>query len=128
MGAQPLSCPFFLAVGLRTEPDESDAELRAFADFYDSVHLGEVVDLNDGFVSAARYELAEPAAGVPYWLALYGIDGEDSARRFLARLRGPAERRAVYSAGPPAWRRAGVVWRMIWQNAGAVGVEDLDPG
>ncbi|WP_067469347.1 hypothetical protein [Actinomadura macra] len=125
MGRQPLSCPFFLAVGLDTRPDETAAETRAFADFYDSVHLAEVVERNDGFVSAARYELTDPAAGtaaIPYWLAVYGIESEGAARRFLDRPR------ATYTPGPPAWRRVTVVWRMIWQSGGSTGMADLVPG
>lgn len=36
MGRQPFSRPFFLTAGLRTGPDEPEAEHRALADFYDS--------------------------------------------------------------------------------------------
>ncbi|TDD34322.1 hypothetical protein E1287_17040 [Actinomadura sp. KC06] len=124
MGRQPLSCPFFLAVGLRPRPDESEAELRALAGFYDTVHLAEVVRLNEGFVSGARYELTEPLDDdtVPSWLAVYGIDGEDSARAFVSR------QRPVYTPGPPAFYRAAVVWRMIWESAGSVGAPELTPG
>ncbi|MFC4055864.1 hypothetical protein ACFOY4_39775 [Actinomadura syzygii] len=124
MGRQPFSCPFFLAVGLRAEPGEPEAELRALADFYDSVHLDEVVRLNEGFVSAARYEVIDPVddEGVPHWLAVYGIGDEQSARDFLKR------ERPVYMAGPGAWQRATAVWRMVWENTGSVGAADVDPG
>ncbi|WP_131738929.1 hypothetical protein [Actinomadura roseirufa] len=130
MGRQPLSCPFFFAVGLATRPGEPVAEIGEFARFYDEVHLAEVVDRNEGFVSAARYELTDPVASdeVPPWLAVYGIDGEDSARRFLDRLRGPEEARVTYTPGPPAFRRASAVWRMIWRNTGSTGGPDLVPG
>ncbi|MBT2207853.1 MULTISPECIES: hypothetical protein [Actinomadura] len=130
MGEQPLSCPFFLAVGLNTRPDEPEGMKRALADFYDEVHLREVVTLNEGFVSAARYELTDSGGAgdaVPYWLAVYGIDGEESARRFLARLDGPEDQRVTYTPGPP-WERIAVVWRMIWRNTGSTGADDLVPG
>ncbi|MFI0405599.1 hypothetical protein [Actinomadura sp. 3N508] len=127
MGRQPLSCPFFLAVGLRPRPDEPETELRALADYYDTVHLAEVVRLNEGFVSGARYELTSPLDDetVPSWMAVYGIENEDAARRFLDRQ---GERRPVYTTGPPSFYRAAVVWRMIWERAGAVGMPDLSPG
>ncbi|MFI0480243.1 hypothetical protein [Actinomadura sp. 9N215] len=127
MGRQPLSCPFFLAVGLRPRPDEPEAELRALADFYDTVHLAEVVRLNEGFVSGARYELTEPLDddAVPSWLAVYGIENADAARAFVARQ---GERRPVYTTGPPAFYRAAVVWRMIWESAGSTGAGELTPG
>ncbi|RKS78953.1 hypothetical protein BZB76_0391 [Actinomadura pelletieri DSM 43383] len=125
MGRQPLSCPFFFAVGLR--PVAEEAELRALVDFYDAVHLAEVVRLNEGFVSAARYELTEPLDddSVPSLLAVYGIGSEDAARRFLDRQ---GERRPVYTPGPPLFYSAPVVWRMVWEAAGSTGVDDLMPG
>ena len=116
MGRQPLSCPFFFAVGLRPGPDEPAAELRALADYYDTVHLAEVVRLNEGFVSASRYELTDPVDDetVPSWLAVYGIESEDAARRFLDRQ---GDKRPVYTTGPPLFYTAPVVWRMVWARS-----------
>ncbi|GAA4239830.1 hypothetical protein GCM10022254_62030 [Actinomadura meridiana] len=127
MGRQPLSCPFFFAVGLRPGPDEPEAELRALADYYDTIHLAEVVRLNEGFVSASRYELTDPLDDetVPSWLAVYGIESEDAAHRFLDRQ---GDKRPVYANGPSLFYNAPVVWRMVWRSAGSTGVSDLLPG
>ncbi|WP_433260946.1 hypothetical protein ACQPZF_25515 [Actinosynnema sp. CS-041913] len=112
--------PFVLVVGLTTDPDEDPEAIELFDRYYSTVHLPEMLKLNPGFVTAARFESTEPDPGgtpTPRWLAVYGIDSEQSARDFVSR----DDRRPAYSPGPPAWGRARPVWRMIWRTTAVFG-------
>ncbi|MFI0423011.1 hypothetical protein [Spongiactinospora sp. 9N601] len=138
MTLSPWSCSFVYAVGINTPPDEPPHEMAAFHEFYDA-HLGDVVARNPGFVCAERYELAQvdpPPGPWPRWLAVYGLDGEEAARRFAEQVTGPPEERPVYPPGPSPWRRMEPVWRLIWQrtawtgrdvSAGRVALIGIDP-
>ncbi|MDF5751675.1 hypothetical protein [Spongiactinospora sp. TRM90649] len=126
MTSSPWSCPFVYAVGVDTGPDEPPGELAAFNDFYDA-HLDDVVARTPGFVCAERYELADGTGG-PRWLAVYGVDGEEPARRFVERATGPVEDRVKYPPGPPAWTRMTTVWRLIWRRAAWTGALAVPAG
>ncbi|GII66953.1 hypothetical protein Skr01_70380 [Sphaerisporangium krabiense] len=111
------------AVGFDTRPDEPQAELDAFNEFY-AAHLDDVMFRNPGFVRGARYELArtDPPGAGPRWLAVYGVDGEESARGYAAR------ERPKYPPGPPAWRRATLVWRLLWRRTSWTGRDEVSAG
>ncbi|WP_162186174.1 hypothetical protein [Amycolatopsis jejuensis] len=107
--------PFVFVVGVTTRPDENSQEMAAFDRYYTDVHLAEVLRFNSGFGPAARFEVTEPDLQVPRWLAAYGVENEQAARDFVAR------ERPTYSPGPPAWKRAEPVWRMLWRTTAVSG-------
>ncbi|MEV8635433.1 hypothetical protein AB0395_27620 [Streptosporangium sp. NPDC051023] len=128
MTRQPFDCPFVFAVGLNTHPEEAAPAIEDFNRFYDTVHLGEVLAGNPGFVCAARYVLADPDPRGdlgPRWLAVYGVADEAAAQAFADRDAGA---RPAYSQGPPAWARAVPVWRMLWRRGESVGGSTAAPG
>ena len=97
--------PFMYWVGMNTEPATSTEELVRFNDFYSHTHMREVVEANQGFVRATRYELCEPDPRGdlgPRWLAVYEMQDEVAAQAYLTRNDGPPEGRPVYSPGPAA--------------------------
>jgi hypothetical protein len=96
----------------------SDDEIAEFNDFYDRVHVPEVLAGYGGFVAGHRFELIAkpPDAGVPRWLAIYEIADHASVESF--RTAGPpGGETTAFSPGPPIWRdrdRRRTTWRVLW--------------
>jgi hypothetical protein len=119
-------------VGMETDPRTTPEALKEFNRFYSTTHVGEVVAAHPGFISATRYELVVPdlRGGVhagPRWLAVYGMEDEAAAQRYIEDNARPWLHRRKYSPWPSARRRAKTVWRMLWRQTSITGSTDELP-
>src|SRR5438067_1480192 len=124
--------PFMYWVGMDTDPRTTPEALAEFNQFYSTTHVGEVVAAHPGFVTATRYELLEPdpRGGVhcgPRWLAVYEMQDEAAAERYIKDNERPWLHRKRYSAWPAARKRAKSPWRMIWRQIAATGSSEQPP-
>jgi hypothetical protein len=135
--------PFMYWVGMETDPRTTPEALAEFNRFYSSTHVFEVMAAHPGFVGVSRYELVEqdPRGGEhlgPRWLAVYEMQDEASAERYVKDNARPWLHRQRYSPWPPARKRAKTVWRMIWRQLAShgdaapesvvlVGLDELPP-
>ena len=116
--------PYSYWVGLDTPSDASAEDLIAFNEFYDDIHVPEVLAANEGMVSAARFELVRPDARGdfgPRWLAVYELADEQAAREYVRRNGPGASDRPTYSAGPLLWSQMTARWRILWERIAEVG-------
>ena len=105
-------------VGMNTPPSMDDATLAAFTRFYSATHVPEVVAHNQGFVRGSRYELLGPDPRGdfgPRWLAVYEMADQGAADTYAAGA-DRAARNPAYTPGPPGWRDASIIWRIIWRQ------------
>jgi hypothetical protein len=98
-------------LGVNPPDDATPAELEVFNEFYNTVHLPEVVERRRA-LRAVRYELVEevraPYQGAPRFLAAYEVDEESASNR---RHHGPP-----YSSGPDVWQRHKTPWRLWYRR------------
>ena len=102
-------------------PAADAAGLLRFNEYYDAVHIPEVLDVG-GFHRATRYELvANRNAGhapMPRYCALYEADEQTTASRAeRARRRSPgrAPVRPDPADAPEVWVRRATAWRLTYQ-------------
>jgi hypothetical protein len=113
-------------VGMDTDPRTSADALAEFNRFYSTTHVHEVIAAHPGFLNATRYELLDPdpRGGEHYgprWLAVYEMQDEAAAERYVKEDARAWVHRRKYSPWPAARKRAKTVWRMIWRQLAAVG-------
>src|SRR5438105_754379 len=113
--------PFAYWVGMDTDPRTSSEALAEFNRFYSTTHVGEVIAAHPGFVTASRWELVEqdPRGGAhagPRWLAVYEMQDEAAAERYVKDNERPGRHRRKYSSWPSARKRAKTVWRLLWRK------------
>jgi hypothetical protein len=123
---QDFAHPFLYWVGMDTDPRTTPEALAEFNQFYDTVHVHEVVAAHPGFVGASRFELVEPdpRGGVhrgPRWLAVYAMQDEAAAAQYVKDNERPWLHRRRYSPWPAARRRAKTVWRLLWRQLSTTG-------
>jgi hypothetical protein len=119
--------PFRYLIGIDPDPDLTPAQVRAFDEYYDTVHRPEVVAANAGFLSGHRLEAAGAASGGaagagqgPRWLAFYAIADLASARDYVRRQQVPGTGMS-YTPGPVPWTRTTTTWRAILTVNGGAG-------
>ena len=86
-------------------PDMS--KLAEFNEWYNHVHIPEVLSRIPGAKTAARFEMVNPKPGEPQYIALYEIEGAppDSFEKYNAKVH--AGEVPDWKWGPPVQ----VVWR-----------------
>lgn len=117
-------------VGLNTPADSSESEIEEFNDFYDTVHVPEVLAANDGMIAVNRFELARPDPRGdfgPRWLAAYQLKDEASAEGYIRRNAPDAPDRPIYTSGPTAWQGMSRMWRMVWRRTVSLAGEQGGP-
>jgi hypothetical protein len=113
MESGPLVAPPYAIYLLGVNPpgDATQPELEVFNEFYNAVHLPEVVERRKA-LRAVRYELVEeiraPYQGAPRFLAAYEVDQESASNR---RHQGRS-----YSPGPDVWQRHKTPWRLWYRR------------
>ncbi|GGH48421.1 DUF4286 family protein [Microbacterium album] len=106
-------------VGITPDASVSPEMVTAFADYYDHVHIPEVVAANAGFLSGKRWELIPGLQdGSPTWLTVYELEDESAADHYLAR-RQRATSGVSYTPGPVSWELMPVVWRALFREGPA---------
>jgi hypothetical protein len=113
MESAPLVVPPYAIylLGVNPPKEATPPELEEFNEFYNTVHLPEVVERRRA-LRAVRYELVEevraPYQGAPRFLAAYEVDEESASNR---RHQGPP-----YSAGPDVWQGHKTPWRLWYRR------------
>lgn len=106
--------PYLYLIGMDVPPGTSDAELRAFNQFYDELHVPEVVSVL-GYEQGLRFELVRglthPEPGCPRFMATYAGD-EKAIRRAAEGI--PAD--AIRLDGPQAWNNRRTQWRLLYRR------------
>ena len=115
--------PYCYWIGLDT-PTGAPADVEAFNEFYDNVHVPEVLAANEGMIAASRFELVRPDPRGdfgPRWLAVYELADDHAATEYVRRNSRGAADRPDYSAGPQLWQDMTPRWRVIWKRTVEVG-------
>lgn len=106
--------PYLYLIGMDVPPGTSAAELAAFDEFYDELHVPEVVAVL-AYDRALRFEqvrsLAHPDPGCPRFMAIY--DGDEKAIRRAAE---GIPDGAIRLDGPPAWNNRSTRWRLLYRR------------
>ncbi|MEQ3552712.1 hypothetical protein WIS52_19745 [Pseudonocardia nematodicida] len=115
-------------IGIEPDPDLDPATVRAFAGYYDGVHIPEVVARNTGFLRGRRLERVDGPGGGhggPRWVSVYELADGRAAGTYLGEQR-EAGRGRAYTPGAVPWSRMPVRWRLLLrQDGGADGPGDI---
>ena len=110
--------PYMYLVGMNAATGASETELAQFNAFYNTTHVGEVMN-GYGFISGARYqcmrEFLHPAPGSPQFLAMYGIKNEQAAENFMKGRLTADPSGNTFSAGPSVWMNRDTRWRLTYR-------------
>lgn len=117
--AQVSDSPFMYLVGMNAADGADEIALSQFNDFYNTIHVPEVMT-GYGFESGARYkilrEFLHPNSGAPHFLAMYGIKDHATAQAFMkARLSADPSGNS-FSDGPPSWQKRDTKWRLTYRQ------------
>lgn len=119
--AQVSASPYMYLVGMNAAAGSGDAELAQFNEFYNTIHVPEVLS-GYGFVSGARYKnmrtFLHPEPGAPNFLAMYGIKDEAAAQSFMKDRLSADPGGNSFSAGPPPWQNRETKWRLTYRLVG----------
>ncbi|MEY3670473.1 MAG: hypothetical protein RI904_129 [Pseudomonadota bacterium] len=115
---QVSASPYMYLVGMTEAAGAAAAEVDAFNQFYNNIHVPEVLT-GYGFESGARYErlreFMHPEPGSPHYLAMYGIKDEATAKAFMqSRLTADPSGNS-FSDGPPVWMNRDTKWRLTYR-------------
>ena len=105
-------------VGLHPIDVLQPADMEELNEWYDTVHVPEVVDRNPGFTRGRRWQLVDPepsGSRAPFWLAVYDIADQGNADGYLQRAAAGIAVSPPFTPPPPAWKKLEVRWRLLWR-------------
>lgn len=117
-------------IGMHPIEKLQPAELAEINEWYDTVHVPEVVARNPGFTRGRRWQLvdngpensANPTISeAPFWLAAYDIADRGAADGYLRRARDGIGVTPPFTPPPPAWKKLKARWRLLWQTIHSAG-------
>ncbi|PHY07124.1 MAG: hypothetical protein CK528_04765 [Alcaligenaceae bacterium] len=119
--AKVSASPYMYLVGMNEAAGSGEAELAQFNEFYNTIHVPEVLAGYD-FVTGARYKnmrtFLHPEPGAPNFLAMYGIKDEAAAKSFMKDRLAAVPGASPFSDGPPPWQNRDTKWRLTYRLVG----------
>jgi hypothetical protein len=104
--------PYLQFNGISPAPGSDEKGIKEFNDFYNQIHLPEVMGKN-GYMRGTRYELyhefVHEAPGCPTYLAVYEGDEETMGPNRSRENKGKS------TSGPPSWENRTTLWRLKYK-------------